>query len=480
MNFRTQGKHSLIALAPLAAALLVAGCGNSSTVNNTPTPAVTGPSYVVGTDAPMASVTSFAVQVQNICAVYTVPMTGLSECVPLLSGTPTVDFARFNGLQTLLDMNDVQAGTYTQIQITLGPATIGYLNVPASGAPTIASEAATYPSSASTYTYTATLPNPLVVTQAGAPVGLRVDFDLAKSIGVDSNGNITGAVTPTFNVKAVGIGDTGGYIDTLVAGVVSVGTQSFVVQGPHGRQFTVNVSGTTEWENNESISSLTPSSIVEVSGKLDQVDATLDADDVVILSQNSFYASGQITYVTPATGAANSFDLYVRALLPANTGLTLGDLATVTLNGTENYFIGRMHDQFLAKFLFNSSQLLPGQDVAIGGPASGAVNASAVTVKRVVLRHWGFDGTVVADLASQPPGTFQMQITGFAGMLVPQTVTVYPVGPTAVPMWRFGYNSMGNVNVGDKVRVVGLLLKDPTSGQTVLLAHYVDGPSFMD
>jgi hypothetical protein len=170
----------------------------------------------------------------------------------------------------------------------------------------------------------------------------------------------------------------------------------------------------------------------------------------------------------------------VRALLPANTGLTLGDLATVTLNGTENYFIGRMHDQFLAKFLFNSSQLLPGQDVAIGGPASGAVNASAVTVKRVVLRHWGFDGTVVADLASQPPGTFQMQITGFAGMLVPQTVTVYPVGPTAVPMWRFGYNSMGNVNVGDKVRVVGLLLKDPTSGQTVLLAHYVDGPSFMD
>jgi hypothetical protein len=480
MDFKRYGKHFPIALVSLGAALLVAGCGNNtSTLTSNPAPAATGPSYVVGSDAPMASVTSFAVQVQNVCAVYTVPTTGLSECVPMISGTPTVDFARFNGLQTLLDMNDVQAGTYTQIQVTLGPATIGYLNVPASGAPTIANEAATYPSSASSYTYTATLPSPLVVTQGGAPVGLRVDFDLAKSIAVDSNGNITGAVTPTFNVKAVGTGDAGSYIDTMVAGVVSVGTQSFVVQGPHGRQFTINVSGTTAWENGESISSLTTNSIVEVSGTLDRVDATLDADDVAILSQNSFYASGQVTYVTPASGAANSFDLYVRALLPANTGLTLGDLATVTLNGNENYFIGRMHDQFLSKFLFNSSQLLPGQDVAIGGPASGAANASAVTVKRVVLRHWGFDGTVVADLASQPPGTFQMQIDGFAGVLVPQTVTVYAVGPTATA-WRFGYNSMGNVNVGDKVRVVGLLLKDPTSGQTVLLAHYVDGPSFMD
>ncbi len=478
MDFSMHGKHLLIALISLAGALLAAGCGSNNMASNPVNPSVTGPSFVVGTDAPMASVTSFAVQVENICAVYMAPIDGLSECAPLISGTPTVDFARFNGLQTLLDMNDVQAGTYTQIQITLGTATIGYLNT-GSGAPTIASEPTTYSNSSSTYTYTATLAKPLVITQSGAPVGLRVDFDLAKSIEVDGSGNITGVVMPTFDVSTVGIGDAGGYIDTMVAGVVSVGTQSFVVQGPHGEQFTINVSGTTEWGNNESISSLTTSSIVEVTGKLDMADQTMDADDVAILSQNGLYASGQVTYVTPATGAANSFDLYVRGLLPADTGLELGQIATVDLSGNENYFIARMHDQFLSTFLFNSSQLLPGQDVAIGGPATGAANAGAVTVKRVVLRHWGFDGTVVADLANQPPGTFQMQINGFAGVLVPQTVTVYAVGPSAT-MWRFGYGSMGNVNVGDKVRVVGLLLKPPVSGNTVLLAHYVDGPGFMD
>ena len=56
--------------------------------------------------------------------------------VSLISGTPTVDFARYNGLQSLIDMNDVPAGTYTSVQITLGAANLSYLNT-GSGAPTI-------------------------------------------------------------------------------------------------------------------------------------------------------------------------------------------------------------------------------------------------------------------------------------------------------------------------------------------------------
>ncbi|MFY9854748.1 MAG: hypothetical protein WAK26_12810, partial [Terracidiphilus sp.] len=415
--------------------------------------------------------------------------TNMSECVPLTTLTPTVDFARFNGLQTLLDMNAIPVGTYTGIQITLGAATIGYLNVPASGAPTIATEAASYASpctSTTSCTYTATLTNPLVVTQTGPPVGLRVDFDLAKSIGVDGSGNITGTVTPTFNIDTVGVNDAGGYIDLLIASVSTApaGTtepQSFMVTGPHGEQFTINTTASTQWEGSDTLSSLTTSSIVAVFGKLDPVTQTLDADGVAILSQNGFYADGQITYVTQtAPAAATGFDLYVRGLLPSSANVTLGEISTVTLTGSEKFFIDNMQDQFLAKFLFNANQLLPGQDVAIGGPATGVTGANAITnMKRVVLRHWGFNGTVVANTASQPAGTFQMQISGFAGVLVPQTVTVYPVGPTA-SCWRFGYSGFGNQKVGDDVRVVGLLLVDPTNGNTVLLAHYIDGPSFLD
>ena len=191
----------------------------STTVN---TQTATGSTFVVGTDAPVQSVTSFAVQVQNITA------SDGTNTVSLLSGSPTVDFARFNGLQTLLDMNDVPVGSYSTVTITLGPATIGYLDT-STAEPTIK----TVPATLTTSTIKTTLTKPLVVAQAGAPVGLHLDFDLRKSIQVGSDGQITGSVTPTFNVNAVNNNDKGAYIDEFDAAVVSVsaGAQSFVIQG---------------------------------------------------------------------------------------------------------------------------------------------------------------------------------------------------------------------------------------------------------
>lgn len=455
------GKLAVSLLSLAAVSLLATGCG-TAVDTATVTGSVTGPAFVVGTDAPMASVTSFSVQLTNV---YAIDAAGKST--PLISGSPTVDFARFNGLQTLLDMNDVPANTYTGIQIVLGPATIGYLNQVSGSAPTIA----TLPATLTPSTINITLASPLVVTQT-SPVGLHMDFDLRKSIQVDSNGQITGMVTPTFNVNAVLPTDSGAYIDEFDAAVVSVNTtaQSFVVQGPHGRNFTVNVTGNTEWDNSESLSSLTTSSIVQVSGQLDRADSTVDADEVAILSQNGFFADGQVTYVTPSSGPATSFDLYVRGLLPTTTGLSLGQIAQVNLNGQENFFIYRLHNT-LAQFLFNSSLLLPGQAVAIGGPASGATNPQAVTTKRVVLRHWGYNGTVVAGSINPGAQTFQMQVNGFVGLLIPQTVTVYVSNITA---FRSGLSAFSSVAANTNLRVVGLLVKDPTSGNTVLLARYVD------
>ena len=425
----------------------------------------TGSSFVVGTDAPMASVTSFSVQVQSIAAT-----DASGNTVQLLSGSPTVDFARFNGLQTLLDMNDVPAGTYSNVTVTLGAATIGYLDT-STTEPTIK----TMTASLTTNTVSASLARPMVVTQTGAPVGLHLDFDLHKSIGVDSNGQITGTVTPTFNMNGVNNSDPGAYIDEFDAAVVSVnaGTQSFVIQGPHGRQFTVNVDGQTEWDGNATISDLTTSSIVQISGSLDRADRTIDADEVGILSQNGFYAAGQVTYVTPASGAASSFDLYVRGTLPTTTGVSLGQIATIDLSGNEKYSIYWMHGT-LAEFLFNQNLMLPGQHVAVGGPASGATNAQAVTVKRVMLRAWGFNGTVVPGSENGNADSFQMQVNGFAGVLIPQTVTVYITDRTT---FRDGFSGLGDLGDNDKVRVVGLLLKDPTSGQSVIVGRYVDDMS---
>jgi hypothetical protein len=431
----------------------------TTSTTNTQTP--TGSSFVVGTDAPMASVVSFNVQVTSITAT-----DANNNTVQLISGSPMVDFARFNGLQTLLDMNDVPVGTYSNVTITLGSGTIGYLDT-STAEPTIQTMTANISPSSVTYT----LKNPMVVAESGAPVGLHMDFNLRKSIGV-TNGQINGDVAPTFTVNGVNNNEKGAYIDEFDAAVIgtNAGTQSFTVQGPHGRQFTVNVSGSTEWDGGAMLSDLNSSSIVQISGSLDRADATIDADEVAILSDSGFYAAGQVTYVNPSSGPASSFDLYVRGLLPTTTGLTQGQLATIDLNGSEKYSIYWMHGP-LAQFLFNQSGLLPGQHIAVGGPASGATNAGAVTVKRVTLRHWGFNGTVVPGSVNSSNDSFQMQVNGFAGLLIPQTVTVYIADNCE---FRDGFAQLSDVSAATNVRVVGLLLKNPSNGNTVLIGHYVD------
>ena len=160
----------------------------------------------------------------------------------------------------------------------------------------------------------------------------------------------------------------------------------------------------------------------------------------------------------------------MRGLLPTTTGLTLGQIATIDLTGNEKYSIYWCHNP-LTEFVFNDSLLLPGQHVSVGGPATGATNAQAVTVKRVVLRDWGFNGNSWANSVNSAKGTFQVQINGFAGQLVPQTVTVYTAGKTG---FRGGLSGVGSLTAGENVRVVGLLIKSPLDGSTVLLAHYVD------
>ncbi len=172
-----------------------AGSGNnpSGSSNSGTTSQQTGSVYVLGTDAPLPSVVSFSVSLQSITL-----SNGSSTPVSILNGAQTVDFARFNGLSTLLDFNSIPTGTYTTATITLGSATLGYLNTQTGGAPAIAS----MPAMLTQPVVTINLASPFVVN-AGDMDALRFDFDLRQSIQVDSNGQITGQVTPVLDLKAL-------------------------------------------------------------------------------------------------------------------------------------------------------------------------------------------------------------------------------------------------------------------------------------
>jgi hypothetical protein len=450
-----------------ASALLafLSGCGTSTT-QTPPPPGQMGSVFVAGTDAALPSVVSFQVDITGLSV-----SDGTNPPVSVLNGTQTVDFARLNGLRTLLDINTIPAGTYTSVTATLANPQIRYLNMNPPARPSINTLSGTTSPAATLTASSVTIPlvNPLVVS-TGNIIGLKFEFDLRKSILVDPTGQITGAVTPTLDLKAITPSDADAYIDDFVAGVVSVNVSgnSFILQGPHGHQFTVNVNGQTEWEGNDTLQSLTSTSIVEVSGTLDRTTATFLADSVGVLSQDRFFAGGLITYVNPPTNTATDIDLYVRSVLPSGTGFTSGDISTINLTGSEKYFIYWMHNSWTNHF-FNASLMVPGQHVSIGGPFANG----AVTVKRVVLRHEGHTGTLLANSVNLGASTFQFNSNGLAGVLFNGPVTVY-----ATPFTRFGGGLTGlsslSSNPTNPLRVVGLVLKDPISGQPVFVARGVE------
>ena len=464
----------LSGLVALALIGIAAGCGAGNTTMQAVQPQ-SGTIFVSGGDAPLPSVVSFRVVISGISVAE-----GMGTPVTVTTGPQMVDFAKLNGLHTLLDLNTIPAGTYDTVIVTLASPEIDYLNVtnPQTNPPTrptISSYTSTTtpPATLSTSTVTISLSSPLIV-DAGDVIGLGFEFDIRKSLAVDMAGQITGVVNPTLHVKAITPSDADAYIDEFIAGVTTVNAtgSSFTIQGPHGRAFTVNVNDQTEWEGSETINDLTNASIVSISGTLDRTAGTFLADTVAILSQNSFFAGGLITFVDPPVNTAQDFDLYVRSVLPAGTGFNSGKISTIDLTGNEKYFIYWMHNRFVnprfSNIFFNSALLVPGQHVSIGGPFTNG----AVTVRRVVLRHEGHTGTLVANSVNVGASTFQFNSNGLAGVLFNGPVTVY-----VTPFTRFGggLTSLQDLtsNPTNPLRVIGIVLKDPISSQPVFVARSV-------
>jgi hypothetical protein len=113
--------------------------------------------------------------------------------------------------------------------------------------------------------------------------------------------------------------------------------------------------------------------------------------------------------------------------------------------------------------------MVPGQHVTIGGPFSNG----AVTVKRVVLRHEGHNGAWVVGSTDAGAGTFQFSSNGLAGVLFNGPVTVFT---TPFTVFKGGLTGLGGLTGSNAIplRVVGLVLKDPISGQPVFVAHSVE------
>ncbi len=460
MGNPTKGMGVFLAL---AAAVALSGCGGGAT--NSTTPQVGQASiYSIGTDAPLPSVVSCEVNVTGIS------LNNGGAAVSVLAQPAIVDFAQLSGLHQLLDLTAVPTGTYTSATITIASPVIGFIDTSVTP-PAVNTINGTLTQS----TVTVNFAQPVTVSNADL-FGLRMEFDLRQSLQTDQNGQVTGAVNPVFEVALLNATDSQVSIDDFHGGVVGVtGPNTFTIQGPHGRQWTVDAGDSTVLDDPTiPISSFTTNTIVEVSGTLDPVSHDIEASEIEVVSNNGFYLGGLFTNIRPSPGAATQADLYVRDELPAINGISDGQIETLDLNGSENYLIEHIHLP-LTTLLFNNSELAAGQRVGIGGAISTANGVSTLTVHRVVLKRQGQAGTWVPGstvVQNNNAGTFQLNDNWTAGVLLPAPLTVMTGNDTNF-INLSGLSALQGTTAL-RIRVVGFIIVNQATGQPVMVARSVE------
>ena len=448
------------------AILSLSSCGGSNQLMDPQPTGQTAGVFSVVTDAPLPSVVSCEVTITGVT------LNNGTTDVPVMTQTPQViDFARLSGLHQLMDLDTVPTGTYYSATVTMSTVVIGYLDT--SVTPPIVN---TMNGTLTQSTSKATFKTPFVMNDNDL-VGLRLEFDLRKSILTDSNGNFTGQVNPTFYMKLLAAGDSNVSIDDFHAGFVGAGDNgTFTVQGPHGRQWTVQTDSNTAWDDPSlSVSSFTTNTILDISGQLDRVTKNIDASEVEVVSNDGFVLAGLLTYVNPPSPQpATEADLYVRYELPDIVGLDPGQIEALTLNGSEQYRIANIKNP-LTTLLFNNTLMAAGQRVDIGGKVTTSNGVDTLTPHRVVLRRQGQAGDWIVGstmIQSGNAGSFQIDDKWTAGILLPSPLTILTTNDT-----RFinlsGLSALSGSSTVP-LRVVGFILMDSQLNQPVMVARSVE------
>jgi hypothetical protein len=284
----------LTALALLATLVLV-GCGSNSS-STTPGQSQSGNVFVTGEDAPLSSVVGFDVTINSIT------LNGQSNSPQVISSPSTVDFARLLGLRSPLAFSSVPADTYSRATFVLANPVISYVDM-TKNPPALNTINGTLPQSP--YTLTVNFPTPMVVVSNGL-AGLKMEFDIRQSLAVNS-GQVTGVLNPVIYIKATKASDPDGQVTDLTGGLVSVNAaaNSFVVQGRYGRQLTVYVNDSTQFNSGWNINDLAAPAIVGVQGAF-QADGSLMASGVEVIATAQTFLSGRVLQVTTSGGQAQS------------------------------------------------------------------------------------------------------------------------------------------------------------------------------
>jgi hypothetical protein len=419
--------------------------------------------FVTGEDAPLASVVGFDVTINSIT------LTGQNNSPEVLSAPTTVDFARLLGLRSPLAFNAVPADTYSSATFVLASPVISYVDM-TQNPPALNTINGTLPQSP--YTMTVNFPKAMVVGSNGL-AGLKMELDIRQSLAVDGTGQVTGAVNPVIYIKATKAGDPDGRVTDLTGGLASVdaASNSFVMQGPYGRQLTVYVNNSTQFNSGWSINDLAPPATVGVQGAF-QADGSLMADSVEVITTAHSFLSGRVLQVTNnGSGQAQSVTMWV-----GETGADLDNdsrtIQTIDISAVTDYEICFL-DGPLTNALFSNTSIEVGQRIFIGG---SYVNPT-FTPQMISLRRQGVYGTFVpgsVTVTNDNAGSFQLSNNGLVGYSAGGPVTVY-TGNDTVFFNLNGLSALSADTTAVPLITRGLLLQDPNNhGNLAFFAGFVE------
>jgi hypothetical protein len=309
---------------------------------------------------------------------------------------------------------------------------------------------------------------PLVVSNNSLG-GLHMDFNLAKSLTISGS---TVSVNPVIYIQAVSASDDLGKITEFVGSVLSVGGSSFTLQGPWGFQEIIDVDAQTQFNAGYSLSTIPANSIVAVQGIL-QADGSILASNAEVITTDSAFISGRVLAVNNGT----TVTMFVAEELPnMSPTIPVDSVYTVDLSAVSsaNYkvcFFGNG----LTQLLFNSSSIVMGQRIFVGGTFQNNV----FTPDLVSLRLQGVWGTFVPGsvvVGSNPPnqGSFQMENNELMSLAYGGAWQPFPVN-TFNPTLFLNINGLSGLsNAGaTNLVTVGLVFMDHTTSKPVVEAGLV-------
>jgi hypothetical protein len=452
-------------------ALLGVSCGsssNSASSTSTTASSQSASVFVTGEDAPLAAVVGFDLTINSIT------LNGAKGTPQVLSAATTVDFARLLGLRSPLAFNTVPADNYSSATFSLSSPVISYVDM-GTTPPTLSTLNGTFSPTTGTTTQTTVtvnFPSPMVVGSNGL-AGLRMEFDIRQSVAVDGNGNITGIVNPTIHATPVLASDSNGQVTDLTGGLVSASaaSNSFVIQGPYGRQLTVYVNNSTQFNSGWNINDLATPAFVGVQGAF-QADGSLMASNVEVITTSQAFLSGRVLAVNPTSGPVQQITLWV--------GETSSDLVsdvdsiqTIDVSAVTQYDICFFSNLF-TNALFSNSSVIVGQRVFIGGSYASSV----FTPQMLSLRFQGVYGTLAqgsVNISNGNAGSFQLQNNALIGYSLGGSPLTVGTGNGTLFVNTTGLSALQS---GGSMPLVagGLVFVDPLTNTPVMAAAVVGDP----